>query len=550
MKRFLAIGALIVPFALQAMVSVKVLPNPAEAKPGGAIQFKAEVMDSLGKPVPAKINWFVAPEELGKIGPDGLFLAGKQESKGIVRAVAKISDNKEVVGHALVTVKAEVNREMLVNVMPKHSFVKKGGSQQFEVKVVGREGEPISDAHIVFKVVPQDMGSITEKGLFTAGDQYGKCRVVVLAKSGELEGVGEAVAIIGDPEMYLPVKIHPDHTVLKTGGTQKFEFEILGPKPESAPEVKWTVIPENFGTITPEGLFVAGDKKGKGIVQLFVKADKKVGTDRAVVIVGEPEERIRVKIYPKRAIIEPNKSFKFHAEVFDAEGNPADIPIKWAVKPKEAGTITEDGLFTADDKAGKCEIVAFVPPSLGVGKDVATVIIQKELIVKINPGRALIEPNKTQKFEAKVFDQAGNPVEAPIRWVIEPKEAGTITEDGVFTAGERPGKCAIIAFVPPKFGLGKGIAEVIIQRKLEVEITPKSAKVTVGGSQKFEAKALYNGTPVEAKFIWKVEPSNMGTITETGIFTAGNTPGLCKVIAIVAPKDGIGRNVAGIKITQ
>ena len=562
MKRFLAIIALVVPFVLHSEentelkpgnpnVRVKVLPNPALLAPGASIHFDAEVADSLGNPLPAKIKWEVTPKKLGKIGPNGLFLAALHEGKGIVRAIA-ITNAGKGVGHALVKVKKEgPNQGMVVRVIPKRIFVKVGENREFKVKVFDPYGEPIEDAKLVFKVAPQDMGSITQDGLFTAGSERGKCRVIVLAKADDLEAVGTAVVIIGDPENHIPVKIHPKHVVLKPGGTQKFDFEILGPPDSNVePEVKWKVIPQGFGTITSDGLFTAGNKKGSCFVAVIVKVGNKIGVDRTVVIIGKPE-LIQVKIYPKHTLVEPNGLFKFHSLAFDEQGNPLDIPLKWLVNPKDAGTVTPEGLFTAGDKPAKCEVIALVPPQFGIGKAVAKVVIQRRLIVKVIPRGAIVEPNKSKKFSAEVFDHQGNPVQVPVKWIVRLASAGTITPDGLFTAGDKPAKCKVIAFVPPHLGIGMDAADIVIQRKLIVKIKPKQAVVPAGKVHLFEAKAFdESGAEVSVPFIWRVQPLEAGSINQNGLFKAGSTPGLCRVIVAADPHAGIGRDVAGVKITQ
>ncbi len=563
MKKFLAIVALVIPLALQAVddetvvrpnrqIKVKVLPNPALIAPGSSIRFEAKVVDSLGNPLPAKIEWKVTPKKLGKIGPNGLFVAAKHEGKGIVRAIVRTNAGQSV-GHALVRVNREgTNQGIVVKVMPKRTFVKVGEDRQFKVKVFGPNGELIEDAKLIFKVAPRDMGRITQNGLFTAGKERGKCRIIVLAKSNDFEGIGTALAIIGDPERHLPVRIRPKHVALKPQGTQKFDYKILGPSDsvDVASKAKWRVIPKEFGTITSDGVFTAGKKPGKCFVVVAVKLGDKVGIDRAVVVIGRPR-RIQVKIYPKHAIVEPNGMFKFHALTFNEQGNPVNLPLKWVVNPKEAGTITPDGLFAAGDKPCKYEVIAIVPPKFGIGKAVAKVIVQKKFIVKIAPRQAFIKPTESQKFEAKVFDQQGNPVNIKVKWLVAPGEAGTITPEGLFTAGDRPCRCKVIAFIPPQLGLGRDVANVIIQRKLIVKISPQQAAVPVGRTQLFKAVAFdENGGMVNVTFIWKVMPLEAGRINQDGVFKAGDRPCLCKVVVAVDPRDGIGQDVAGVKITN
>ncbi|MDD2889328.1 MAG: hypothetical protein PHE49_01630 [bacterium] len=557
MKRFFGIIALALPMALQAAITVKVLPNPALVHPKDVVQFKAEVTDSMGNQVEAKIKWDVKPNQLGKIGPNGLFFAGGKEGKGIVRALVETAAGKGI-GHSLIKISREAERrELKVRVIPARTFAKIGDPVQFKVEVLDNDGKPVEIFKTLWKLAPPHMGKISQDGIFT-GDENGKAKIIALVKAGALEGIGEATVMVGEPGKYLPIKIKPPHAILKPQETMKFEYEIMGPHNDSIPaKALWKVMPENLGTITSDGVFTAGEKKGKGFIAVVVKAGDMTGGDRAGIIIGKPE-KVKVKIYPKFSSVEPMGTIQFNAEVYDINGNLIQVPIKWEVRPEKAGTINADGLFTAGPEIGKCEVLAIVPPEFGMGLDRAEVIVAKNMqfIVKITPLDASVKPGEQFKFTAEVTDQKGAPQNIPLIWEVGPNTLGIITRDGLFTAGKNPGKGIIVALVPPQFGMGKGVANIVVQgatNSYAVKIDPKLVKVKVGATQQFDAKVVdaNNNAVPNIPLIWRIESQvQAGTITQNGLFTAGNTPCKCRVIVDIKPGYGFSHDVADVEIIQ
>lgn len=555
MKRFFGIAALALPLALQAAVTVKVSPNPAVVKPKEAVQFKADVTDSSENLITdAKIKWDVKPEFLGKIGPDGLFLASNKEGKGIVRALVETKMGRGI-GHALLVVGRE-NQEhgLKVKVIPPRTFAKIGEPIQFKAEVFDNDGKPVEGAKLVWKVAPPHVGTITQDGLFT-GAEFGKGKIIVLAKLGELEGAGNAIVMVGEPGKYLPVQIRPLHVVMKPGETQQFKFEILGPRDDSMPvKTEWKVVPEGLGTITNDGIFTANKEKGKGFVGVIVKIGNMTGGDRASVIIGKPE-KLRVKIYPKFAVVEPMGTIQFHAEVFDGNGDVVQTPIKWEVKPNKFGTINSEGLFTADGEVGKCEVLAIVPQEFGVGLDRAGVVIGKDmpLLVRIEPRSPRLKPGETIRFKAVVTDRNGKPQDVPIAWEVR-NNIGTITKEGLFTARNTPGNGGVAAIIPPKFGQGKDMTEVQVVGEgpmYNVKIEPKTVQVKVGTSLQFHARAFdKDGKEVQVPLVWRVESfaGPVGNVSSNGLFTAGPKSADCRVIVDVKPENGGGHDFADVKI--
>jgi len=105
-------------------------------------------------------------------------------------------------------------------------------------------------------------------------------------------------------------------------------------------------------------------------------------------------------------------------------------------------------------------------------------------------------------------------------------EGGTITEEGIFTAGVEQG----VATVTAAAGEVTGSANVTVIRKPDrIKVMQEETGATVkelilepGDSIELTADAIYRNIPVLAEdtdFVWTAEPA-VGTVDETGLFTA------------------------------
>jgi hypothetical protein len=126
---------------------------------------------------------------------------------------------------------------------------------------------------------------------------------------------------------------------------------------------------------------------------------------------------------------------------------------------------------------------------------------------------------------------------------------GTITAGGLYTAGSAPGSYQVTATEP---GTGKtGTATVTVTAPpppptlVSVSVTPSPATVQVGTTVQLQARGtMSNGTTTTPTVNWT---ATGGTISATGLYTAGSTPGTYQATA-TEPGSGISGN-ATINVT-
>ncbi|MCH7760176.1 hypothetical protein IIA15_02065 [candidate division TA06 bacterium] len=543
---------------------VEVLPNPAIAEPGTGLKLELRVSDFLGAPVEAKARWMVIPRSLGRI-EDGVFQAGDTPGKGIIRVTVD-SGKAQGVGHTLIRVeRGGKMRRITVSLSPEEALIYPGGSQKFEVRTGTQEGRPLQGV-VTWQVLPEGLGRVTREGLFLAGERVGEGKVVAKVRTEEGTGVGYApirVSSLQDSASGELV-LRPSFVLLKPGEIQRFEVEFLK-KPAlgspAPPSILWKVEPEGFGTITEEGVFHAGEKEGRGVVEVQLEAGDLVVSAQASVFVGRGE-RLIVKIHPKEIFLAPAEIRQIEVSVTRPDGTPVEADLQWQVVPERLGFLTYEGSFTAGFEILTGQVAVYAKSGLGEGLDIARVLIRpRRFQVEILPSSTTLRPEGTKEFQVEVWDEGNHLVQLEgsiLLWSMEPPEIGTINQDLIFKAGSKPMAGRVIARVPPEMGVGEGFSLVTIQsiikkkrEKFDVEILP--SEVTLRPYQSTDFTVKVDGDWIQnSEVFWFVSPPELGTITQNGIFTAkmpssgGEMIGT--VTAQIPPELGVGKGYAQVHI--
>jgi len=134
----------------------------------------------------------------------------------------------------------------------------------------------------------------------------------------------------------------------------------------------------------------------------------------------------------------------------------------------------------------------------------------------------------TRQFEAVVTDDNGNRLETvEAVWIVEDENAGSITPDGLFTAGEVSGSYEdSVAVRLVAGGLTATATITIIPASLEhVIIEPNPAVIGMGMDQQFVAMGAdqYGNRITDLTVRWSREGG--GTLSAGGLYIAGSEPG-------------------------
>ena len=154
--------------------------------------------------------------------------------------------------------------------------------------------------------------------------------------------------------------------------------------------------------------------------------------------------------------------------------------------------------------------------------------------------RSSIGNGQTIKIRANAYDFENKDVDTKdIVWTITPSDMGTITPDGMFTAGSKNGKVSIsgcLGGVCDKIEIEIADISEFISK---IEVKPEGATATVGVPFKFEAIAYDKNSKVadNSRFTWSAEPKNAGKFDSNGNFTP-ESEGECTVTASIGKING------------
>ncbi|MDZ7268105.1 MAG: carboxypeptidase regulatory-like domain-containing protein [candidate division KSB1 bacterium] len=185
-------------------------------------------------------------------------------------------------------------------------------------------------------------------------------------------------------------------------------------------------------------------------------------------------------------------------------------------------------------------------------------LAQREPKLVITPPEASLQPGQGQRFEAALFDAAGQHIRIiSLRWRVEPDSLGKITDDGFFIAGRNAGAGAVIAEAKAEGWntLFVGRAQVKIGRqdplRVRVVVRPEIAVVPPGEQQQFKAFAFGpGGEPLAISRVrWEVRPPELGKIDDHGVFTAGRETRQGEVVAFVETSAGVFQGAARVIVS-
>jgi len=158
-----------------------VIPEQAQVLPGGSVKFDVQLFGLDGAALAVEdIQWSVDPDTLGDIADDGFFIAGNKPGKGKVIVTAQFM-GRTLRGEAEIQV-GVIDRAVKLIIQPKLAVLSVSEQLQFTAKVVGPTGVPLPEVKIEWNVDPEELGTIDQNGLFTAGTELGHGKVIASAR--------------------------------------------------------------------------------------------------------------------------------------------------------------------------------------------------------------------------------------------------------------------------------------------------------------------------------------------------------------------------------
>ena len=236
----------------------------------------------------------------------------------------------------------------------------------------------------------------------------------------------------------------------------------------------------------------------------------------------------RVMLTPASVTLQPGTSQAFAAAARLSDGTTAPVAVTYSAA---GGTITPAGLYKAGQAPGKYQVIAAAAngkadtSSITVASAVPTV--QK---VTLTPATVSLAASATQQFATTVTMSDTGATTPTVTYSVT---GGTVTSGGMYTSGDTPGTFRVIAAVPS----GEADTAVVTisspaSTLAQVILAPSTVTLQPGASHQFSASGrTEDGKTEEVQVVYTADG---GTVTPTGLYVAGSTPGNYRVIARLA----------------
>ena len=283
---------------------------------------------------------------------------------------------------------------------------------------------------------------------------------------------------------------------------------------------------------------------GEFVVTMTAMRGDSVDISQATVSV-EPGEAGWIVVEGGESPISHFETTQFTASAFDVLGNPIeDASFSWSVD-ESLGDIDSSGRFVAATELGSFKDAIMVElERLGA---TASATADVEIIAgplhkfSISPSVLDLRVGATERIKVEAVDEAGHVLESALVLFTSLREGDTVDSAGLFTAGlTASGEDIELVTVEVELD-GKAIEATIsgtvrpgILDQVHVSALPTvmEAGETVQLSS-FATDRFGNELELD-ELIWSVSSAEIGSITESGLFTAGTVAGEHTEVGITA----------------
>ncbi|MCK4757650.1 MAG: Ig-like domain-containing protein, partial [Thermoplasmata archaeon] len=346
--------------------------------------------------------------------------------------------------------------------------------------------------------------------------------------TGFSDGTSTVTVEPGDVDSII---VTPDPVSVVVGTQQLFTAEVYDQFNNliTGETIIWST---DLGVINFAGILTARSTPGSGYVSATVGS---VTGSADVTLI--PSDVHHIVMNPTPVTLEVGTTQAFTATAYDIYNNEiTGATFTWAT---DVGNVDASGFFTARTTPGTGTVTATNGSVSGLAN--VQVLVGVIDYITIIPTPVTITVGDTLQLTARAFDQHGNEIsDVPFTWGTD---VGSVSAIGFFTAQITPG----VGTVTASNGTitGNAPVQVVAGPVHHIDLVPNVLTLTVGDTQQFVATAYdeFNNIIPGMDFTWTTD---VGTIDNTGFFTAQFTPGFGEVQAVNGSVTGTADVTVGI----
>ena len=494
-------------------VTVVVMPNSLSAHANELVYLEYYGLDEGGDSIDVTLDW---EADGGVVGVNGTFSAN---SPGVYHVIGRSAAYPFPADTTTVTVTNSPVSLVSISIIPLQPIVAPNSTRPFLADGI------YSDSSIGSVAVSWSAtgGTITPEGIYTAGATEGSYTVTATSSDGRVS-VGTGITVSQLAPTVQRVVLSPDSLqVLRNAGAQFHAFATYSDGSFAPVSAQYTT---TSGTITSTGRLTAGGIPGT--FKVTATAVQGGMADTAALVVSSSSVQ-DVSISPPSVALQSGSAQQFSVSARLQDGTMAPVSAEFSAT---GGTVSSSGLFTAGPAPGVFFVVATNATS-GLA-DTATVAISGAATtlegVVINPSAASLLPGGRQQFSA--VGQLSDGTTAPVL-VTWSSTGGQIDASGLLAAPQLAGTYSVIA--RSAGGVYADTAQVRVSNATQLQriaISPRASQLVVGALQQYSVTGyLADGSQSNVSVTFS---ATGGSISPSGAYSAGTTPGDYRVIATLS----------------
>jgi hypothetical protein len=507
------------------VLAIHLVPDSVSLNPTEFVDFTAIAELQSGPTGTVAVTW---QAEGGTISPAGRYTAGS--TAGVYRVIGQYQGGPADTAKVVVTVAPPPPPVLTgIRVTPVTVALLPGASQQFSAAGVMTDGSS-SSVNVNWTTTG---GTVTAGGNYTAPTVAGNYLVVATQQGGSFSDTAQ-VSVAVTPPTLTGVLLTPPAASLEFGRTQQFTaVGQLSDGSTTSIAITWTA---TGGSVSGTGLYTAGSTAGS--FRVIARSANGLA-DTSTVTVTAPTITA-VTITPPTASLQSGQTQQFTASATLSNGTTQPNPsLTWVAT---GGAINGSGLFTAGATAGSFRVIG---TSANGRADTSAVTISTPTItaITVTPATASLSNGQTRQFSAEAtLSNGGTQANPSVTWSAT---GGTITTGGLYTAGGTAGSFRVIA-AAANGPADTSTVTITVATVTAIVVTPASTSVTAGQTQQFSAAATLStgGTQSNPSVTWS---ATGGSISASGVYTAGSTTGTFQAIAV--QQGGTLADTAAVTIT-
>ncbi|MGH7561387.1 MAG: hypothetical protein ACRENB_10245, partial [Gemmatimonadales bacterium] len=329
-----------------------------------------------------------------------------------------------------------------------------------------------------------------------------------------------------DPTRIVPtlatVRVEPRVATVKAGDAIQFSAVGLSSSGQELPvTVDWSA---SSGTISAEGRYVPS-RSGRFTVTARIHGQVSISDSAQVGAWSSPTDVLQIVIWPDTTVVQPGESLHFAAMVGLANGETTtEEPLIWAAT---GGNVSSYGSYAAPGVEGAFSVSATASNGVKAESRVVVRRVDRRLLsLSVAPAAATLQGGDSRQFAATGTWNDGSSSDVNVTWSAT---GGSVSGQGSYTAGLTPGTYQVIG--REKNGTLADTAVVVITAPTVtgIDLTPATVTLAPGASQQFSGMArMSDGTSRTVALVWAATGGTMGG---PGLYTAGQTEGVFRVIA-------------------